>query len=228
MDAYPIASGQSLCEHRRTRTRRALQADPARWPAAAGRPGCAPPLHPRPNADAPGRDEPDDVRDPERCGPGGSIAARRALREPGRARAGRCRGRDGTARQSAAFGDGDGGRGYRDAGDPRHASGCGADREPGRVRGPAADPEPPAALSGRARRGDVPRPHGAHLIATSQRRSAAPIIALLLLSPICGEVLSGSTPIAMFVNPLTLLFLVGLYGLGALLVRELIRSRGLD
>ena len=31
----------------------------------------------------------------------------------------------------------------------------------------------------------------------------------------------------MFLNPLTLLFLVGLYGLGALLVRELIRSRGL-
>ena len=50
---------------------------------------------------------------------------------------------------------------------------------------------------------------------------------LLLLAPACGEMLSGSTPPLMFVNPFSLFFEVGLYGSGALLIRELVRRNGL-
>lgn len=44
-----------------------------------------------------------------------------------------------------------------------------------------------------------------------------------LLAPFFGEVLSVSSPPAAFFQPLTFLLLVGLYGCGALLVRELAR-----
>ena len=47
------------------------------------------------------------------------------------------------------------------------------------------------------------------------------IIFLLFAPPIFGEVLSSSTPILSFVEPVTCLLLVLLYGCGALLVREL-------
>lgn len=43
---------------------------------------------------------------------------------------------------------------------------------------------------------------------------------LLLLSPFTAEVLTGSTRLTDFVNPFVLAMLVGLYGLGALLIRE--------
>ncbi len=49
-----------------------------------------------------------------------------------------------------------------------------------------------------------------------------PIITLLFLAPIMGEVLSGSTPIFEFINPLVIIMLVCLYGVSALLFRELI------
>jgi len=52
-------------------------------------------------------------------------------------------------------------------------------------------------------------------------------VALFVLAPVCGELLSGSTPIRAFVNPFTFLYLSGLYGSGALLVREIVRRRGL-
>jgi hypothetical protein len=59
---------------------------------------------------------------------------------------------------------------------------------------------------------------------TRTRRAA---LALYLLAPVCGELLSGSTPIAAFMNPLTLLFLSGVYGSGAVLIRDVVRSRRL-
>jgi hypothetical protein len=58
-------------------------------------------------------------------------------------------------------------------------------------------------------------------------RRALPVLVLLLLSPIVGEMLSGSTPLAQFFNPVSFLFQVGLYGAGAVLIRELVRRRGL-
>lgn len=48
-----------------------------------------------------------------------------------------------------------------------------------------------------------------------------PWLALLLVSPAIGEVLSGSSPPLELLNPIALVFLIGLYGCGALLVREL-------
>ncbi|MFN8195787.1 MAG: hypothetical protein U0R80_16110 [Nocardioidaceae bacterium] len=53
-----------------------------------------------------------------------------------------------------------------------------------------------------------------------------PVVALLVLAPFIGEVMSTSTPITSFVLPWTLLFEGALYGGGALLVREVVRSRG--
>ena len=51
---------------------------------------------------------------------------------------------------------------------------------------------------------------------------------LLVLSPAIGELLSGSSPPAQFFNPVFFLLLVGLYGCGALLVRETVVRRGLS
>ncbi|MCI4346142.1 MAG: hypothetical protein L3K07_05255 [Thermoplasmata archaeon] len=52
-----------------------------------------------------------------------------------------------------------------------------------------------------------------------------PLLALAALSPFLAEYLSGSTPIALLLNPIAFLvsaaFLAGLYGAGVLLVREL-------
>jgi hypothetical protein len=58
-------------------------------------------------------------------------------------------------------------------------------------------------------------------------RTARAALTLYVLAPICGELLSGSTPVTSFVNPLTFLYLSGLYGSGALLVREIARARDL-
>ena len=58
-------------------------------------------------------------------------------------------------------------------------------------------------------------------------RHFAPVFVLLLLSPVVAEVLSGSTPLLMFFNPFSLLLEVGLYGAGAILIRELALRRGL-
>lgn len=48
-----------------------------------------------------------------------------------------------------------------------------------------------------------------------------PWLALLLVSPAIGEVLSGSSPPRELINPFAILFTIGLYGCGALLVREI-------
>lgn len=50
-----------------------------------------------------------------------------------------------------------------------------------------------------------------------------PVITLLLLSPAIGELLSGSSPPAIYFQPFTLITLVALYGSGAVIVRELVR-----
>jgi hypothetical protein len=55
-----------------------------------------------------------------------------------------------------------------------------------------------------------------------------PILTLLLLSPGLGELLSGSSPPVIFFNPVFLLLLMGLYGCGALLIREAIRKFDLN
>ena len=53
-------------------------------------------------------------------------------------------------------------------------------------------------------------------------------LTLLVLAPLLGEVLPGSTPpLALLVNPIALVYNLALYGAGALVVRELIRRRGL-
>lgn len=53
------------------------------------------------------------------------------------------------------------------------------------------------------------------------------ILTLLVLAPAIGELLSGSSTPQQFFNPLSFLLLVGLYGCGALLVRELVALREL-
>ncbi|MEQ8674070.1 MAG: hypothetical protein RLP44_24485 [Aggregatilineales bacterium] len=49
-----------------------------------------------------------------------------------------------------------------------------------------------------------------------------PVLFLFILAPFIGEVLSTSTPIIAFLNPWNLFFLGGLYGAGAILIRELV------
>ncbi len=53
-----------------------------------------------------------------------------------------------------------------------------------------------------------------------------PALTLLILSPITGELLSGSAPPSVFFTPTSLFILIGLYGCGALLVREYARRWG--
>ncbi len=53
------------------------------------------------------------------------------------------------------------------------------------------------------------------------------VLVLYFLAPIIGEMLSGSTPPLLFLNPVSLIFQPALYGSGAILARELVRRRGL-
>jgi hypothetical protein len=53
------------------------------------------------------------------------------------------------------------------------------------------------------------------------RKTLLPALTLFLLSPIVGELVSGSAPPAQWLSPATWLFMVPLYGTGALLAREL-------
>lgn len=59
------------------------------------------------------------------------------------------------------------------------------------------------------------------------RRTWPAVLLLFFLSPMVGEMLSGSTPPLAFINPVSLAFEAGLYGSGAVLIRELVRGRGL-
>jgi hypothetical protein len=77
----------------------------------------------------------------------------------------------------------------------------------------------------------MPRPETAMTavptLNSAPRTQWRPLLVLLLLAPLIPEGLSGSTPIQRFLNPFVLLLLVGLYGCGAVLVREIVRRRGL-
>jgi hypothetical protein len=53
------------------------------------------------------------------------------------------------------------------------------------------------------------------------RRHLLPVLTLFLLAPVIGELVSGSSPPANWLQPGNYLFMVPLYGAGALLVREL-------
>lgn len=63
---------------------------------------------------------------------------------------------------------------------------------------------------------------------TSSTGRWKPILTLLVLSPAIGELLSGSSPPLQFFNPVFFLLLVGLYGCGALLAREIVAARRLN
>jgi hypothetical protein len=60
------------------------------------------------------------------------------------------------------------------------------------------------------------------------KRFLSPAVVLLFLSPIIGELLSGSAPPAEFFNPLGFIMLAILYGGGAILVREMSYRWGKD
>lgn len=63
--------------------------------------------------------------------------------------------------------------------------------------------------------------------ATPTVRTWLPLLSLYLLAPITAELLSGSTPLRLFFQPATFIFLTGLYGSGAVIAREIARRRGL-
>src|SRR5437870_317974 len=83
--------------------------------------------------------------------------------------------------------------------------------------------------SGRFPLSSPPTPANLPPIRQVQRfqRTWPALLTLYLLSPIIAEVLSGSTPPLMFINPIMLMYETALYGSGAILVRELVRRRGL-
>jgi hypothetical protein len=53
------------------------------------------------------------------------------------------------------------------------------------------------------------------------RKHLLPALTLFLLSPLIGELVSGSSPPANWLHPMTFLLVVPLYGSGAVLAREL-------
>ena len=53
------------------------------------------------------------------------------------------------------------------------------------------------------------------------------ILVLGLLAPVLGEILTGSSPPLHFFKPIFFLFLLGMYGCGVLLIRDLVRTRNL-
>lgn len=62
--------------------------------------------------------------------------------------------------------------------------------------------------------------------ASAKRWTWPAVLVLFFLSPMVGEMLSGSTPPLAFINPFSLALEAGLYGSGAVLIRELTRGRG--
>src|SRR5213594_3948288 len=63
-----------------------------------------------------------------------------------------------------------------------------------------------------------PPPHVVVMAAAHLNRR--PLLALVLLSPVIAEMLSGSTPPFEWLNPIAVLFLIWLYGAGVLVMRE--------
>src|SRR5881396_3672802 len=58
------------------------------------------------------------------------------------------------------------------------------------------------------------------MAASGAHPNRGPLLALILLSPVIAEMLSGSTPPLEWLNPIGVLFLIWLYGAGVLVVRE--------
>ncbi len=54
------------------------------------------------------------------------------------------------------------------------------------------------------------------------KRGISPALALWLIAPIFGEMVSGSTPLNEYISPINILLQGMLYGSGALLIRELL------
>ncbi len=54
------------------------------------------------------------------------------------------------------------------------------------------------------------------------KKTIPPAWILWFVSPILGELFSGSTPLNEYINPLSILMLGMLYGSGAVLIRELL------
>src|SRR5206468_474013 len=63
-----------------------------------------------------------------------------------------------------------------------------------------------------------PAPHVVIMAAAHLNRRR--LLALVLLSPVIAEMLSGSTPPLEWLNPIAVLFLIWLYGAGVLVMRE--------
>ncbi|HEV2953809.1 MAG TPA: hypothetical protein VG015_06945 [Candidatus Dormibacteraeota bacterium] len=49
----------------------------------------------------------------------------------------------------------------------------------------------------------------------------------MILSPVCGELIPGSTPLLSFINPVVLIYFITFYGAGAVITREVARRQGL-
>jgi len=65
-------------------------------------------------------------------------------------------------------------------------------------------------------------------IAANKPRTWPALLTLYLLSPLVGEMISGSTPILLFLQPFSLIFLPLLYGSSAILIHEVIVRRHLS
>lgn len=59
-------------------------------------------------------------------------------------------------------------------------------------------------------------------IAGKEPRTWPALLTLYFLSPLVGEMVSGSTPFLLFIQPFSLVFLPLLYGSGAILIHEVI------
>jgi hypothetical protein len=57
-------------------------------------------------------------------------------------------------------------------------------------------------------------------IVEKKKSHILPIITLLVLAPVLGELLSGSSPPSEYFQPISFILLTMLYGIGALLIRE--------
>src|SRR6266480_3495143 len=63
-------------------------------------------------------------------------------------------------------------------------------------------------------------PTRSSMAASGAHPNRRPLLALILLSPVIAEMLSGSTPPIEWLNPIGVLFLIWLYGAGVLVMRE--------
>ena len=93
------------------------------------------------------------------------------------------------------------------------------------VNPPQPNPNPAGTWSatppGREPVQELPPPPPRSFLSRLRAWRVPPAVALVALSITLAEILTGSTPVAALVDPLVLLELLGLYGAGALLIRDL-------